>query len=48
MDNKTYLVRAFAVAILLWGSVAVVVMVAQRPAAVAQAPASADQVAVNH
>jgi hypothetical protein len=47
MDNKTYLVRAFAVAILLWGSVAAVVIVAQRPAFVAQAPSQPAQVAVS-
>lgn len=30
MDNKTYLVRAAGVALLLWGSVATVMLVAQR------------------
>jgi hypothetical protein len=46
MDNKTYLLRAFSTALLLWGSVAVVVFVAQRPAADG-ASASSDPVALS-
>ena len=31
MDNKTYLMRAVAVALLLWGSVATALLAGQRP-----------------
>lgn len=50
MDNKTYLIRAFAVAGLLWGSVATVVAIAQRPEPQAATPAAsqADEVAKAH
>jgi hypothetical protein len=35
MDNKTYLIRASAIALLLWGSVASVILIAERPSPVA-------------
>jgi hypothetical protein len=39
MDNRAYLVRYFIpAAVLLWASVAVVIIVAQRPEPVAEAP----------
>ena len=38
MDNKTYLIRASSIALLLWTSVAIVLFIARRPTL--DAPAS--------
>ena len=46
MDNKTYLFRAFSIALLLWASVAVVILVAQRPAPDTAGTPPTDQVAL--
>jgi hypothetical protein len=48
MDNKTYLIRASMVALLLWGSVATVILIAQRPAPVADHPTQPAPVAAAH